>query len=89
MPEGAFQLVGKVLADFPAKLKKISTRKKTLTVFFHTFFPSDSFGRNGFLTVWAGKKFPGLLQEHFTREKTLDIIESDFMEMSGSNYAAI
>ena len=31
----------------------IPTRKKTLTVFFHTIFPSESFGRSGFSTVWV------------------------------------
>ncbi len=31
----------------------IPTGKKTLTVFFHTIFPSESFGRSGFSTVWV------------------------------------
>jgi hypothetical protein len=29
----------------------IPTRKKTLTVFFHTIFPFESFGLSGFSTV--------------------------------------
>ena len=28
------------------------TRKTTLTVFFHTFFPSETFGWEGLLTAW-------------------------------------
>ena len=57
------QLVEKVLRTFPPSWGKfqnllhkfrnfvIPTRKKTLTVFFHTIFPSESFGRSGFSTV--------------------------------------
>ena len=29
----------------------IPTRKKTLTVFFHTFFPSETFDQSGFSTA--------------------------------------
>ena len=58
------QLVEKVLWTFPPSWGKfqnllhkfrnfvIPTGKKTLTVFFHTIFPSETFGRNSFSTVW-------------------------------------
>ena len=59
----AGQLVEKVLRTFPPSWGKflhllhkfrnfvIPTRKKTLTVFFHTIFPSETSSQSGFSTV--------------------------------------
>ena len=47
------------LLDFLKRRKSFkksfdSTRKKTLTVFFHTFFPSGAFGRHRFFDSLSG-----------------------------------